>query len=64
MNLLGLLSQLGHAIVSWGLGGPGDGPVEQLPAIPCPEVRVTAAAHTIVEVSAEDHTVVQVTADC
>lgn len=62
MSLLGLLSQLGHAIVSLGLGGPGDG--EEVPAIPCPEVRVTAAAHTLVEVSAESHTVVQVTADC
>lgn len=62
MNLLGLLSQLGHAIVSLGLGGPGDG--ESQGSIPCPEVRATADAHTIVEVTAESHTVVEITADC
>jgi hypothetical protein len=62
MNLLGLLSQLGHAIVSLGLGGPGDGKGQG--AIPCPEVRATADAHTLVEVTAECHTVVRVTTDC
>ncbi|XXX73864.1 hypothetical protein WMF30_40080 [Sorangium sp. So ce134] len=61
MNLLGLLSQLGSALVSLGLGGPGD---QEREAIPCPEVRAAADAHTIVEVTAESHTVVQVTTDC
>ncbi len=61
MNLLGLLSQLGSALVSLGLGGPGESEHE---AIACPEVRAAADAHTIVEVTAESHTVVQATADC
>jgi hypothetical protein len=62
MSLLGLLSQLGHALVSLGLGGP-DGSEAQA-AIPCPEVRVTAAAHTLVELPAQNYTVVNLTAGC
>ncbi|XXY23350.1 hypothetical protein WME88_27440 [Sorangium sp. So ce216] len=61
MNLLGLLSQLGSALVSFGLGGPSD---EEHAAVPCPEVRATADAHTLANLSAEHHTVVQVTIDC
>jgi hypothetical protein len=61
MSLLGLLSQLGSALVSLGLGGPGD---DELDAIPCPTVRVAADAHTIVQVTAESHTVARVAAAC
>lgn len=61
MNLLGLLSQLGSALVSLGLGGPGD---SEHASISCPEVRAAADAHTLVEVTAESHTVVAVTTDC
>ncbi|WP_434042225.1 MULTISPECIES: hypothetical protein [Sorangium] len=61
MSLFGLLSQLGSALVSLGLGGPGDSDHD---AIPCPEVHAAADAHTVVQVSAESHTVVQATADC
>jgi hypothetical protein len=61
MNLLGLLAQLGSALVSLGLGGPGD---DELPSIPCPTVRVAADAHTIVHVTAESHTTVSLTVAC
>jgi hypothetical protein len=62
MSLLGLLSQLGHALVSLGLGGPGAS--EAQAAIPCPEVLVSAGAHTRIEAPAQGHTVVNLTAGC
>ena len=59
MNILALLGQLGHALVSWGLGGPCEASQELAP-IPCPTVHVTAAGHTVVRVGAAAHTTIEV----
>jgi hypothetical protein len=61
MNILAFLGQLGRALVSRGLGGPGETAAVQQP-IPCPTVRVSAAGHTVARVDAAAHTVVGVDA--
>lgn len=50
MSLLSLISRLGHAIVSWGLGGPGDEPDDLV--LPDHVVPVVATSRIVVRVTA------------
>jgi hypothetical protein len=62
MNIMALVGKLGHALVSWGLGGPGEStpPVGAV----CASVNVQAPSYYEVRVSAPTYLDVTVDGKC
>jgi hypothetical protein len=51
MNVLALVGQLGHALVSWGLGAADEGAPEAPAGVLCPVIQATPAAPSLIEAS-------------
>jgi hypothetical protein len=50
VNILALVGQLGHALVSWGLSGGDEGAPPEI-VLACPVIEISAPVHTIVGVT-------------
>lgn len=64
MNVLAFLGALGRALVTRGLGGPGEVPPPIAQSTPCSEIHLVAPNHTVVRLATPRHTVVRVEAEC
>lgn len=52
MDITSLVGELGRTLVSWGLGGAGDVPPDEV-LVACPVVELQAARHVSVELTVD-----------
>lgn len=52
MDITSLVGDLGKTLVSWGLGGAGDAPPDDV-LVACPVVELRAAGNVVVELTVD-----------